>query len=416
MREAKRVSEMIDREEFVKEYRRIVEEAVARDMKLISDELVKEHGKVMGEFRRTQEEHQERLEELESRGSSPGKTAKLRSAERDHRDVFLKRARRPHDGELKMRLAEAERKAFETKLVSVGTDAAGGFAVPQEIASEIEKLEKKFSPVRDLVRVRPVSTGDFKALVNIRGVTSGWVGETGTRSETATPSLRERTPTFGEIYAYPQTTEWALDDMFFDVGEWLAEEVAEEFAEEEGLAVISGNGTSKPTGMLNTAPVATADLASPLRSADAYEFVASDLTPGGVAILPDVLIDLVYRVNSRYRANGTFVMNSATAAVVRKLKDGQSNYLWAQSFAAGQPERLLGYPVVIWEQMQDVGANNHPIAFGDFRRGYILCDRSPIRITVDANITTPDRIKYFVRRREGGHVWNGDAIKFLKTL
>jgi HK97 family phage major capsid protein len=218
------------------------------------------------------------------------------------------------------------------------------------------------------------------------------------------------------LYAYPQMTEWASDDIFFDVAGWLAGEVAEQFAIAEGAAVISGNGSNKPTGMLNTTPVTTADNASPLRAAAAYQYLASDLTPGAQGILPDVLIDTVYTLNAMYRAGASWVMNSATAGAIRKLKDGEDRYLWADGLQEGQPARLLGYPVAIWEAMSDIGANNFPIAFGNFKRGYLLCDRTQIRITVDANITTPGKIKFFVRRREGGAPKNNNAVKFIRTL
>ncbi len=350
---------------------------------------------------------QARLEELEANASSPGKTYRAKEST-EHLNLFSRWLRRPHDNEAKHRLGE-----FESKVVSIGSDPGGGFAVPEEIAREIERLELRLSPVRALVRVVNVSTGDYKHIVNIRGTTSGWVSETGTRSETVTPLLREVAPIFGELYAYPQTTEWALDDAFFNIGDWLAEEVAQEFAVQEGTAVITGNGTDKPTGMINTVPTSVDDFGSPLRAAAVYQFVASAASPD--AILPDSLIDLVYKVNSAYRANGTWVMNSATAGAVRKLKDDQKQDLWAPALAAGQPDMLLGYPVVTWEQMEDIGANKHPVAFGDFRRGYLLAQRTQIRITVDANITTPGRIKYFVRRREGGHVLDNNAVKFLKT-
>jgi HK97 family phage major capsid protein len=270
--------------------------------------------------------------------------------------------------------------------------------------------------VRRLVKVVQCGTGDFKHLVSKRGTASGWVGETGTRSETNTPTLRERAPTFGEIYAYPQVTEWALDDIFFNVADWLAEEVAQEFAQEEGLAVISGNGTSKPTGLINTAPVTTADFASPERSANAFQLVQSDLTPGGVGIVADALIDLYFTLNSAYRSRSTWVMNSLTAAAVRKLKDSQGQYLWQQGLIAGQRDLLLGRPIEIWEQMPNIGANNFPVAIGDWQRAYILADRTQTRITVDANITTPGRVKFFVRRRVGGAVLDNHAAKFLQTL
>jgi HK97 family phage major capsid protein len=358
----------------------------------------------------------DRIEELESKSKVPGKNGGGQSAEaREHRKRFDAWLRRPHDSATKQALGDFESK-MTTKSVSVGSSAGGGYAVPEEIVREIERMEMKFSPVRSLVKVIRVSTGDVKHLVNLRGATAGWVGESDSRTETATPQLREVVPTFGELYAYPQTSEWALDDIFFDVGSWLAEEVAEQFAVEEGSAVLTGNGSNKPTGMLNTTPVTTADFASPLRAAAAYQYIANTSSPTGTVLLADSLIDLLYSVNSRYRANGTWVMNSTTAAAVRKLKDLQGQYLWAPGLVAGQPDLLLGYPVSIWEQLDNVGVNNFPIAFGDFRKGYLLCDRTEIRITVDANITTPGKIKYFVRRREGGHVLVNDAIKFLRTV
>lgn len=352
----------------------------------------------------------ERIEELESRAKQPGKTAEQKMKD-EHKSAFIAWVRnKGQDASAEQKMQELQKKD-----VTIGSSAGGGFAVPEEIAREIERLEKKFSPVRDLVKVVKAGSSDYKELVNIRGTTSGWVGESGTRSATATSSLRERAPTHGELYAYPQASEWSLDDIFFNVEAWIAEEVAQEFAIAEGAAVISGDGTSKPTGMLNTAPVTTADFASPLRAAAAYQMVESDLTPGAQGILADKLIDLVYSLNSRYRVNGTFVMNSVTAGAIRKMKDTTNQYLWQPGLAQGQPDRLLGFPLAIWEQMEDVGANLHPVAFGDFRRGYVLADRVGLRVTRD-NVTNVGFVRFYVRRREGGCVLNNDAIKFIKTL
>jgi HK97 family phage major capsid protein len=366
----------------------------------------------LGPIERTLAALLDRVEERESRGTSPGRVATMSTKAVEHRQLFVDWLRKPRDVVRQERLSNFE---AEHKDVTIGTGAAGGFAVPEEIGREVGRLELLYSPVRSLVRVVRAGTSDYKELVDITGTTSGWVGETTTRTATLTPSLRERTPTHGEIYAYPQASNWSLDDMFFNVQEWLVQSVAREFAVQEGTAVISGNGSNKPTGMTNTAPAVTTDFASPPRSAEAYEAIESDLTPGGQGIVADNLIDLVYRVNSAYRSRGVFVMNSATAAAVRKLKDDNDMYLWAPGLAAGQPDRLLGYPVSVWEQMADIGAGAFPVAFGDFARGYLLVDRSEIRVTVD-NVTTPGYTKFYVRRREGGIVLDNHAIKFLKTL
>lgn len=356
-----------------------------------------------------QQLQRERIEELESKRNAPGRSAAEKIKD-EYKTTFIDWVRsraqsREHEGKL-LDLAKKD--------ITIGTSAAGGYAVPEEISREIDKLERKFSPVRDLVKVVEVGTSDYKELISIRGATSGWVGETGSRTATNTPQLREVVPTHGELYAYPQVSEWSLDDIFFNVEQWLTMELAEEFAYQEGVAVISGNGTSKPTGMTNTAPVATADDASPKRAAAAYQYILSgDNSPA--AIDGDALIDLVYALNSRYRANATFVMNSATAGAVRKLKDTTNQYLWQPSLQAGEPDRLLGYAHRTWEQMADIAGGALPIAFGDFRRGYTLANRVGLRITRD-DVTNVGHVRFYVRRREGGIVTNNDAIKFLKCL
>ena len=129
----------------------------------------------------------------------------------------------------------------------------------------------------------------------------------------------------------------------------------------------------------------------------------------------DGLVDLLYSLNSAYRNGATWVMNSTTAAAVRKLKDGSGRYVWADSLALGQPSVLLGYPVEIWEQMPDIGLNNFPVAFGNFSRGYLLMERLGLQITRD-EVTTPGLTKFYVRRREGGIPLNNDAIKFGRTI
>lgn len=361
--------------------------------------------------------NRERLEELEARAASPTKTAddKLRD---EHKSEFVEWLR--DKGQSPMReskLQDLQRKMVERKDVTIGSNPGGGFAVPEEISREIERLELKLSPVRRLVKVVRAGSSDYKELVNIRGATSGWVGESGSRTATSTPQLREVVPTFGELYAYPQASEWSLDDVFFNVEQWLAEEVAQQFAEQEGDAIIRGDGSSKPTGMLNTTPTTADDFASPMRAAAAYQYVSSDTaqSPANPGVTGDALIDLVYKLNAIYRVGATFVMNSVTTGAVRKLKDGNDNYLWQPGLQMGQPDRLLGYSVETWEQMDDVGANNFPIAFGNFRRGYVLADRVGLRVTRD-NVTNVGFVRFYIRRREGGIVLNNDAIKFLRTI
>ncbi len=360
----------------------------------------------------------ERIEELEARAQRPGRTATEKRHD-EYKTTFVNWIRDKGQSPMhEAKLHELTKEMVEKKDITIGTGSAGGFAVPEEIAREIERLELLFSPVRSLVKVVPVGTSDYKELLSLRGATSGWVGETGTRSATLTPTLREITPTNGELYAYPQVSEWSLDDIFFNVEQWLADEVSQEFAVQEGQAVVDGNGTSKPTGMLNTAPVSTADFASPLRAAAAYQFITSSTgtSPAApVTLAQDSLLDVIYKLRSQYRAGATFVMNSVTTGLVRKLKDTQNQYLWQPGMQAGQPSMLLGFPLSTWEQMQDVAVNKHPVAFGNFRRGYLLTQRVGMRVTRD-NVTNIGFVRFYIRRREGGIVLNNDAIKWIKTV
>ena len=244
----------------------------------------------------------------------------------------------------------ADRKLVEQKLVNIGVGEEGGFAVPEEIATQIEQMEGKFSPFRRLVGVRKVSTSDFKQLVDEDGGDAAWAAEMTTRVETAASTLRQRTPTGGEIYAYPKTTLFAIEDMsIVDAQAWLIRSAARGFARKEGDAVIRGDGTDKPTGMLNTTPVLTDDQASPLRDHAAYEYIPTTGSP--VAIEADNLLDLIYGLNAEYRAMGTWIMNSLTTGFVRKLKDLNGQYHWQPGLQLGQPDRLLGYPVETWEQL-----------------------------------------------------------------
>lgn len=352
----------------------------------------------------------ERIEDLESRKSAPGKTAQEKMAD-EYKSTVIDWIR-----------AKGQSSSIETKLhdmmrkdVTVASSAGGGYAVPEDISRQIGLLQVKYSPVRGLVKVVQVGTSDYKELIDINGVTSGWVGETDSRTATATSQLREVAPTHGELYAYPQASEWSLDDIFFNVEQWITDSVARSFAVAEGDAVINGNGTNKPTGMLNTTPVTTADDAASPRAAAAYQYVlGGDNSPAGVD--GDGLIDLMYALNSAYRANATWVMNSLSLGSTRKLKaSGTGEYLWQPSLQAGQPDMILGKPVSCWEQMPDPNGGNFPVAFGDFQQGYLLTERTGLRITRD-NVTNVGYVRFYVRRREGGKPLNNDAVKFLKLL
>jgi len=354
-------------------------------------------------------ENRERIEDLESKRSNPGMT-KQEIAKKEHKDAFNAWVRdaRQNSPVVEQRLFEAEKKD-----ITIGTASAGGHAVPEEISRDVGLLQQKYSPFRSLVKVVTTGTSDYKELLTINSSTSGWVGETGSRTATLTPTLREVAPTHGELYAYPQASEWSLDDMFFNVEQWLTENVARSFAIAEAVAIVSGNGSNKPTGMLNSTPTTVSDEAG-TRAAAVYQYIlGADNTPASVDA--DTMIDLFYTLNSAYRSNAVWIMNSLTAGQVRKLKDSQLQYLWQPSLIVGQPDTILGKPIAICEQLSDPLGGTFPLAFGDFKQGYLLTQRTGLRITRD-NVTNVGYVRFYVRQRVGGIVLNNDAVKWLKLL
>jgi HK97 family phage major capsid protein len=355
----------------------------------------------------------DRIENLEAQADRPKGATSVSPAQSEYHKTFSEWLRQPHDEHRKTRLSECAHD-LSKKDVSISVPSQGGYAVPEEISRQIARRAVDLNPMRQYIRVDQCGTGDYKALLDMSDGTSGWSSETGTRNATDTPTLRERAPTFGEQYALMSTTEWALQDIFFDVQNWLVEGAARQFAAAEGAAIVSGNGSNRPTGFLNTTPVTTADDASPLRNADALQYVpVSDGSPVGFGY--DSVVDLVAAVKSEYILDPScaFFAGRSMIAQLRKIKDEYGQPVWQESMQAGQPSRLLGYPVTAVDAMPAYAPDAHPLAFGAWRQGYLLADRIGLRVLADP-YSTPGFIRFYVRRRIGGRILNNDAIKLLK--
>jgi HK97 family phage major capsid protein len=376
-------------------------------------------------------EQKKRLEEMETKLARPGiihdsmkdVTSK---EEAEHRNAFANWVRAPQDQEAKNALTVAQ-KAFDDRRVQelrakgiperraaqtvTSTGSAGGFALPEVIERTIARLSVDISPIRGIATVRTVGSPDYKELFDVNGAGFEWVGETDPRNQTNTPDLAEVAPTFGMASAKPQASEESLDDLFFNVEDWLISSAAESIAAGEGAAFISGNGTKKPTGILaGPTPVTTVDAS---RSFGTLQYIAS----GQAAALPtsaDVFYDLVYGLRARYRANAQWLTSKAVLSAMRKYKDTTNQYLWQPALTAGQPATFMGFGITEAEDMPAVAANAFPLAFGDFREGYLIADRVGMRITRD-EITTPGFVKFYVRKRVGGKLRNTQAIKLLKV-
>ena len=298
----------------------------------------------------------------------------------------------------------------EIKSISGATSVDGGYAVPREIDAMIAAELKEISPIRQLAQVVQVGSAGYRKLVTTGGTASGWVGETAPRPETDTPDFAEISPPTGELYANPAASQSMLDDAAFDLEGWLASEVAMEFARAEGAAFVNGTGADQPLGFLASPTSMAGDAVRPFGS---VQYIGSGDSEGFDASPEGRLIDLVHTMKAGHRQGASWVMNSATLSSVRKLKTTDGAFLWQPGLVEGQPDRLLGYPVIEAEDMPDVAGGSFPIAFGNFKAGYIIAERSATQILRDP-FTNKPFVHFYATKRVGGQVLDSSAIKLLK--
>ncbi len=351
---------------------------------------------------RALDDHKRAVDNLAVKAQRPqlGIAEPRAGARREHKSAFEGYVRKGEAGTLR---------ALESKALSVGSDPDGGYLVPDETETTINRALKDISPIRAIAGVRQVSSAVYKRPFTISGPATGWVAETAARTQTNAPTLAELAFPTMELYAMPAATASLLDDSAVNVDEWLAEEVRIAFAEQEGLAFVSGDGVNKPKGFLAYPTVAQASW-----TWGNIGFVATGAAGAFPAANPsDTLIDLVYSVKSGYRANASFAMNRGTQSAIRKFKDANGDYIWQPSARPGEAPSLLGHAVAESEDMPDISANSLSIAFGDFRRGYLIVDRVGIRVLRDPFSSKP-YVLFYTTKRVGGGVSDFDAVKLLK--
>jgi len=374
-------------------------------------------------FAQFKAEHTKQLEEIKAGQSGADQEAKLQkingaldSLQKEVEDAHTKIAAGQmggpgaalRDKEYTESFNAHMRKGDVQAALNKGTAEEGGFLTPVEWDRTITDRLRDESPMRELAQVQPTSKAGWTKLFNMGGTGSGWVGETDQRPETATPTLKALGFGHGEIYANPAATQQMLDDGEIDIEAWLASEVHGEFSEQEGPAFISGDGVKKPAGVLTYVAGGA--------NANKHPFGAIAVTNSGAAadIGSDAVLDLIYDLPKKYRQNARFLTNNLTIAKLRKLKDGQGNYLWQPSAQAGQPATFHGYGLAEDENMPDVAANSLPILFGDFKRGYLIIDRMGVRVLRDP-FTKKPYVLFYTTKRVGGGVQNPECLRALKV-
>lgn len=318
----------------------------------------------------------------------------------EHKTAFSAYMRRGDEGALR---------ALEEKAMSVGSASDGGYLVPPETDTDIGRRLSAASPIRALATVRQVSGTVLKKPFATSGMAAGWVAETASRPQTGNAQLAELSFPTMELYAMPAATAALLDDAAVDVEGWIASEVDIVFAEQEGTAFVSGDGTNKPKGFLSYTNVADAGW-----SWGNIGYIATGAAGAFKASGPsDALIDTIYALKAGHRQNASFVMNRKTQAAIRKFKDADGNYLWRPPATPGQAASLMGFAIAEAEDMPDIAADSFSIAFGDFRAGYLVVDRTGVRVLRDPYSAKP-YVLFYTTKRVGGGVQNFEAIKLVK--
>jgi HK97 family phage major capsid protein len=379
---------------------------------------------VLTAFESFKDANDERLDQIEKRFSADVITTEKVERINKALDELMLKSRRPVLGADTKTEPTEHKKAFDTyvrkgesnglaaiesKAMSVGSGQDGGYLVPAEVEAAIGRLLSKASPMRAIADVRQVSATLYKKPFNTTGASSGWIGEAASRPQTGSATLAElQFPTM-ELYAMPAATQALLDDSIVNLDEWIAREVEVVFAEQETDAFLNGDGITRPKGILAYTKVAQS----------AWTWGNTGYIPTGVAGAfaatnpTDKMVDLIYALKASYRQNARFMLSRATQALVRKFKDAQGNYLWQPAATADGNSMLLNFPVVESEYMPDITTDSFSMAFGDFKRGYLIVDRVGVRILRDPYSTKP-YVLFYTTKRVGGGMQDFDAIKLMK--
>lgn len=391
-------------------------------------DLLKKQGTAFEEFKKANDE---RLKSIESKGYAPadleGKVNKINddltelgkqiadvakksrpgaggsdlSPEKaEHKSAFDRYARKGEEGNLH----ELEKKALQT-----GSDPDGGYLVPAEMETALDRVAMATVAMRRLATVRPIGAASYKKPIITAGMTGGWIGETEDSAETINPKFGELEFPAHKMYAEPWATNDMLEDSVMDLEAWLSEESSITFTELEGAAFVAGTGVKKPRGLLSYDVVANSSYAW-----GKLGYIASGGAGAWAASNPsDKLFDVVHSLKRAYRNGAAWLMNDLTLASVRKFKDSTGEYLWQPGLQAGIADTLLGYPVETDDNMPDIAANSLSLAFGNFKRGYVIVDRRGVAVIRD-NVTKKGYTKFHMTKRVGGGVQNFEAIKLMK--
>ena len=283
----------------------------------------------------------------------------------------------------------------EVKVLTVGNDSTAGYLAPPEYVRELIKGIVEYSPIRSIARIRSTSQRSIQVPKRTGEFTAQWVAEQGTRSETTGYTVGLDEIAAHEMYALIDISEMELEDSVFNLEAEMNSEFTEQFAKAEGAAFVSGDSIGKPEGILTGLPATRSQTS-----------ITNDVLSG------NDLINAAHNVKAEYARNGSFILSRSTLARIRKMQDGEGQYVFQPGvYAMGVGSNILGHPIVECTDMPAIANGTVPVVFGDFRRGYMIVDRTTLSIMRDPfTQANTGNVRYIARRRVGGQVILDEAL------
>ena len=278
-----------------------------------------------------------------------------------------------------------------------GTDSEGGYLVPDEFERTlIEALEEE-NIFRSLAHVIQTASGDRKIPVVASKGTASWVDEEGTITESDDAFSQVSIGAY-KLGTLIKVSNELLNDSVFNLEQYISKEFARRIGTKEEDAFFNGDGSGKPVGIFNSTGGAEVGVT----------------TASATAITADEVIDLFYSLGAPYRKKAVWVLNDATVKAVRKLKDGNGNYLWQPALTADTPDTLLGRPVKTSSYVPTIASGAKVIAFGDFSYYWIADRQGRVFKKLSELYAATDQTGFVATQRVDGKLILPEAIKVLK--
>lgn len=291
-----------------------------------------------------------------------------------------------------------------------GDLSKGGAAVFPAISNQIMVRQFAQSALARLARRVTITAGNvFEEPQDLGEPGAAWVDETEARPNLGTADFERLTIPVDEVYTSQRITQRLLDDSQYPLGGWLAERIADKLARAAGAAFMTGDANKKPKGLADYPMTSEADSARAWGTIQAH-YTGTDGAFGAGGAGPDLLVDVVYSLAAQFRPNARWIMNSKTAGIIRKMKDGENRFIWSDSLAAGQPALLMGHPVELDEYAPDMATDAPAIFFGDFATGYCIVEKPGLRLLRDPFSNKPNVI-FYAYSRIGGRLQDSEAVK-----